>query len=555
MCSLAVATARDTEVVLAAGGASARCASISSAAMSSASANSPRARRYAASMAPSVDIVGENAASPRAGTGYREGAAAVAGRSATKRASTRLLSENDDGFVVASRVARAAPAAAPTRDEGSCVPNPTRVGVDAADRSRSRDDGRADAARSADAVRPAVVPAVDCRVPRWVVASRVEPIEPSSRSDRETGVAAENVRAPAKSPRRAELARKEDVVADAAGGLVPLRALARSLAEAIASKLNWNSRCVRCDGPVATARTPTPAYALGAAAPARPEVGRRDLGRPSMDPRALEPRRGGSNDIGARRSARLTSVGDRCDPKISTGHTTLNQDSASDAVSKQSGICRFGIFWRARFRATIWQRTTCEGVLARLPPRDSHPPALSRDARAMSSSRGERAPAPARFAAAVSAARDDARARFEKAISSGKRMTRRLRVPRRANPTCVASISSSTGGGGAADATETPERPSTKALVHAPAEGAGGVQFVSNDEPGPGSSDDDVGVDISEPPATSPGPVADDATASESGASEDDTRPIMISSVDFEAEAPELEQLARAVVRVQANSA
>ena len=171
--------------------------------MSSASANSPRARRYAASMAPSVDIVGENAASPRAGTRYREGAAAVTGRSATKRASTRLLSENDDGFVVASHVARAAPAAAPTRDEGSCVPNPTRVGVDAADRSRSRDDGRADAARSADAVRPAVVPAVDCRVPRWVVASRVEPIEPSSRSDRETGVAAENVRAPAKSPRRA----------------------------------------------------------------------------------------------------------------------------------------------------------------------------------------------------------------------------------------------------------------------------------------------------------------------------------------------------------------
>ena len=171
----------------------------------------------------------------------------------------------------------------------------------------------------------------------------------------------------------------------------------------------------------------------------------------------------------------------------------------------------------------------------------------------MSSSRGERAPAPARFAAAVSAARDDARARFEKAISSGKRMTRRLRVPRRANPTCVASISSSTGGGGAADATEAPERPSTKALVHAPAEGAGGVQFVSNDEPGPGSSDDDVGVDISEPPATSPGPVADDATVPESGASEEDTRPILISSVDFEAESPELEQLARSVVRIKPN--
>ena len=171
----------------------------------------------------------------------------------------------------------------------------------------------------------------------------------------------------------------------------------------------------------------------------------------------------------------------------------------------------------------------------------------------MSSSRGERAAAPARFAAAVTAAREDVRARFEKAITSGKLITRRLRVPRRANPTCVASISSSTGAGNGADATETPERPNTKALVHAPAEGAGGVQFVSNDDPGPGSSDDDVGVDISEPPATSPGPLADDATASESGASEDDTRPILISSVDFEAESPELEQLARSVVRIKPN--
>jgi hypothetical protein len=251
-------------------------------------------------MAPSVDIVGENTASFRVEERCREGAAAVAGRSATT-APACLLSENDDSLViVVSRVARAAPAAAPTRDDGSCVPNATRVGVDTMDASRRREDGRADAARAADAVRPAVVPAVDCRVPRWVVASRVEPIEPSSRSDRE--VATEDACAPAKSPRRAELAR-EDVVADAGGGLVSPRALARSLAEAIASKLNWNSRCVRCDGPVATARTPTPAYALGAAAPARPEVGRRDLERPSMDPRALEPRRGGSNDIGARRSA------------------------------------------------------------------------------------------------------------------------------------------------------------------------------------------------------------------------------------------------------------
>jgi len=196
------------------------------------------------------------------------------------------------------RVPRRARRAGRGADAGRWVVRPER------DARRRRRDGRVEKtrgrSRAADAVRPAVVPAVDCRVPRWVVASRVEPIEPSSRSDRE--VATEDACAPAKSPRRAELAR-EDVVADAGGGLVSPRALARSLAEAIASKLNWNSRCVRCDGPVATARTPTPAYALGAAAPARPEVGRRDLERPSMDPRALEPRRGGSNDIGARRSA------------------------------------------------------------------------------------------------------------------------------------------------------------------------------------------------------------------------------------------------------------
>ena len=175
----------------------------------------------------------------------------------------------------------------------------------------------------------------------------------------------------------------------------------------------------------------------------------------------------------------------------------------------------------------------------------------------MSSSRGERAAAPARFAAAVTAARDDARARFEKAITSGKRMTRRLRVPRRANPTCVASISSSTGAGGGADPTETPERPSAKALVHAPAEGAGGVRFVSNDDPTPpGPSDEELGVDAREPPAPSPAmSVAGDGagSAGEAPASEEDTRPILISSVDFEGESPELEQLARSVVRIKPN--
>ena len=45
-----------------------------------------------------------------------------------------------------------------------------------------------------------------------------------------------------------------------------------------------------------TARTPTPAYAEGVAAPFRPEPGRDD-NRPSLDPRALSPRRRGSNDI------------------------------------------------------------------------------------------------------------------------------------------------------------------------------------------------------------------------------------------------------------------
>jgi outer membrane protein insertion porin family len=169
----------------------------------------------------------------------------------------------------------------------------------------------------------------------------------------------------------------------------------------------------------------------------------------------------------------------------------------------------------------------------------------------MSSSRGERAAAPARFAAAVTAARDDARARFEKAITSGKQMTRRLRVPRRANPTCVASISSSAGAGGGADSAEPPDRPSAKALVHAPAEGAGGVRFVSNDDPVP-SSADDVGVDVSEPSGDGPSPIALDAKVSESGG-EEDTRPILISSVDFEGESPELEQLARSVVRIKPN--
>ncbi len=130
-------------------------------------------------------------------------------------------------------------------------------------------------------------------------------------------------------------------------------------------------------------------------------------------------------------------------------------------------------------------------------------------------------------------------------------MTRRLRVPRRANPTCVASISSSAGAGGGADSAEPPDRPSAKALVHAPAEGAGGVRFVSNDDPVP-SSADDVGVDVSEPSGDGPSPIALDAKVSESGG-EEDTRPILISSVDFEGESPELEQLARSVVRIKPN--
>jgi outer membrane protein insertion porin family len=87
--------------------------------------------------------------------------------------------------------------------------------------------------------------------------------------------------------------------------------------------------------------------------------------------------------------------------------------------------------------------------------------------------------------------------------------------------------------------------------VHAPAEGAGGVRFVSNDDPVP-SSADDVGVDVSEPSGDGPSPIALDAKVSESGG-EEDTRPILISSVDFEGESPELEQLARSVVRIKPN--
>ena len=174
----------------------------------------------------------------------------------------------------------------------------------------------------------------------------------------------------------------------------------------------------------------------------------------------------------------------------------------------------------------------------------------------MSSSRGERAAAPARFAAAVTAARDDARARFEKAITSetddstsARAQARQPdvrgehllldRCRRRRRPT------------------ETPERPSAKALVHAPAEGAGGVRFVSNDDPTPpGPSDEELGVDAREPPAPSPAmSVAGDGagSAGEAPASEEDTRPILISSVDFEGESPELEQLARSVVRIKPN--
>jgi outer membrane protein insertion porin family len=115
----------------------------------------------------------------------------------------------------------------------------------------------------------------------------------------------------------------------------------------------------------------------------------------------------------------------------------------------------------------------------------------------------------------------------------------------------VASISSSAGAGGGADSAEPPDRPSAKALVHAPAEGAGGVRFVSNDDPVP-SSADDVGVDVSEPSGDGPSPIALDAKVSESGG-EEDTRPILISSVDFEGESPELEQLARSVVRIKPN--
>ena len=176
--------------------------------------------QYAASMAPSVDIVGENARLLARGRGTRrrrgghralgdERACGASSRKTTTVSSSSRRARRASRGADAGRVVRPEPDARRRRRGGS-VEKPRR-------RSRRR---RAPRTR----FDPRSFPPL-CRVPRWVVASRVEPI------DRRRGATGpgrgRNVRAPrVPAPRGARA--QEDVVADAAGGLVPPRALARS---------------------------------------------------------------------------------------------------------------------------------------------------------------------------------------------------------------------------------------------------------------------------------------------------------------------------------------
>ena len=381
------------------------------------------------------------------------------------------------------------------------------------------------------------------------------------------------------------------------------------------SNPNVNSRGCRCDT-VDTARTPTPAYAEGVAAPFRPEPGRDD-NRPSLDPRALSPRRRGSNDIARRDVVVLRRRG------------RAAAISWAPRVGTLLSLCRGGpgyhgeqveILWNDLNRAAIW-------VLAPALTR-ARPPALCfefvsrvcRRAQLMSSSaRGDRATAQhPRLVSALTSARDETRAKFENAISTGKRaLLGRLRLPR-ANPTCVASISSSVGAPGStnkvaevaaagkdkgttgSDNTEqykarrvtgtgrkngdVETRDLAKQLVRAPP-ASNEVALVSTDESSSGGEVGDVsggsdgkagaktgdgkggaktsdgkggtkGSDNKGTSTTTTPMTADSVTTRNkdgSTASEDDTRPILISSVDFEGETPELEQLARSVVRIKPN--
>ena len=196
----------------------------------------------------------------------------------------------------------------------------------------------------------------------------------------------------------------------------------------------------------------------------------------------------------------------------------------------------------------------------------------------MASSQGERVSTPTRLSSAFVSVRDETKLRFEKVIKTGRlALSRRLPVPDRqgSNPTCVASISSSVGAGRAgsdkagdkhngSDDTEYNARQVTgtgrktsgeieqnldKHLVHAPPANQVLGQLAEDSST--------VGVDISDTNGptingTNISPMSQNSKPT-GESSEDDTRPILISSVDFEGETPELEQLARSVVRIKPN--
>ena len=191
--------------------------------------------------------------------------------------------------------------------------------------------------------------------------------------------------------------------------------------------------------------------------------------------------------------------------------------------------------------------TTAPGTVdARSARRERTPARKSVGVRAMSQSNGESAGA--RAAAALATARARAGAQFEKASRWGDRARARLLSTRPrvagASAPCVASISASNSPASASsdDAGADPARRRKSragagrrsaggegnldgGVVHAPASGGGEVQFVSDETP----------------------------TPEEEQQAEEDNRPILISSIDFEGESPELEQLARSVVQIKPN--
>ena len=251
-------------------------------------------------MAPSVDIVGENG-----GEEFRDGedrvCVLVDGRVFVGRAD-----DLDDDTAYASLRAECACSEALVNDEDTglasvgrllvplmCVPNPTRrVFVSVSGTSiAGRPLARADAER---------VLVTGTRCISFVRAVDLVPSNelPSFVTDRSAGRTDDGTLGETPNlDRRAEVVRTAVLVT-----LLSLEALDAALPGSRSrapidpgSKLNWNSRWCRCDGVDDTARTPTPAYALGVALPSRPDEGRK-LRRPSPEPRADELRRG-SNDI------------------------------------------------------------------------------------------------------------------------------------------------------------------------------------------------------------------------------------------------------------------